>query len=734
MTIARVALDVPLPRLFDYSFDPTWNVEPGARVLVPFGPRRRVGVVVALARETDIPSDKIRAALGLLADTAPLSREWLALAEFCSQYYQRPLGEVIQSALPPRLKRAEPLRAAPSAWTLTAAGRDALAAATAARPSLKRTLLWHLAYADACPHEILMTLGTRAAAALRALHGEGLIASATALPTTHRFVDERTLSAAQTSALAAITASLDRFAAFVLFGVTGSGKTEVYLHAIDRTLAAGKQALVLVPEINLTPQLAAEFGARFPGVPIGVLHSNLAANERARTWIDAQSGNLRIILGTRMAVFAPLARLGLIVVDEEHDASFKQQDGVRYSARDLAVVRAQRLAIPVVLGSATPALETYANAQAGRYRLLSLPERVRAGAALPRVELVDMRKEIEMHGISARLAEAVRERIARQEQSLLFLNRRGYAPVLACGACGWVSDCSRCAAHLVVHYAPARAPRGARHGLLRCHHCGLEAPAPRHCPSCGNVDLVPFGRGTQRLEDAVQSLFPEARVLRIDSDTTRARGSWDRMRADIDAGAVDVLIGTQILAKGHDFPRLTLVGVLNADAALMAADYRAPERLFAQLQQVAGRAGRADLRGEVLVQTRYPEAALYQSLVRHDYEGFAARQLQERTEAGFPPAAAEAVVRAEARTPQAALALLRQALQLAPADHAEVTLFDPVPMSLSRLSGWERAHVLVQSPSRRALQAFLSVWIARLYDMRVAADARWHVDVDPLEF
>jgi primosomal protein N' (replication factor Y) (superfamily II helicase) len=738
MRFVRVALDVPIPRLFDYIAPAKDDaIERGMRVLVPFGARQQVGLIVEVLTETAVSPNKLKQAEGVLTDTPALSSEWLALVQFCSDYYHRPLGEVALSALPPRLRRADPLQRGVDAWRITVLGRESIAnPKTRARlGDDKQAILDFLLTHASGLHDNLMSRAARGAGAIRDLSRRGWIAAAEQSTPDWQFV-ERTPTAHQQAAIGAIAESCDRFTAFVLHGITGSGKTEVYLHAMHRVVQAGHQALVMVPEINLTPQLANEFRSRFPGLPIVVLHSGLAANERALAWLDAQTGRARIVLGTRMGVFTPFRDLRLIVVDEEHDTSFKQQDGVRYSARDLAVFRARTLNIPIVLGSATPSIETFANAENGRYRLLPLPERAREGAQMPTIRLIDVRQDTPQHGIADALITALRLRIERGEQSLVYLNRRGYAPVMACGACGWVADCSRCSAHQVVHMEnranrTTEAPRAAH---LRCHHCGLITPPPRACPTCGNVDLVAFGRGTQRLEDTIVSLFPAARILRIDSDSTRNKGSWETMRESIANGEVDILIGTQILAKGHDFPRLTLVGVLNADASLMAGDYRAPERLFSQLQQVAGRAGRAALHGEVLIQTRHPHAALYQSLVRNDFRGFALQQLSERTSAGFPPSTAEAVLRAEAHDIEIANQFLRAAVRLAPEDSEGVSVFDPVPMTLTRLSGWERAHVLVQSRSRRALQTFVGAWVARLYALPTPRDLRWHVDVDPLEF
>ena len=715
MKILRVALGVPLPKLFDYACDGASERDVGRRVVVPFGNRSLAGVIVEVLDATAVPSEKLRSAAAILDDMPALTRDWLALARFAAAYYQRPEGEVIHAALPPRLRRPAPLRLPPAAFAITEAGRAALAGFPA-RARARRALLEQLTDAP--------TAALPAGAALREALRLGWVTGAAAPRAESRFLAEHELTAAQTAAIAAVTAELGRYQPFLLAGVTGSGKTEVYLHCVAETLRRGRQALMLVPEINLTPQLAAALERRLPGARVVTLTSALAANERAERWLAAQSGAADVVLGTRLAVFAPLPNLGLVVVDEEHDASFKQQDGVRYSARDLAVYRAHAAQAPVVLGSATPSLESWTHARSGRYRLLELPRRAPPGSRLPDVRLVDTRADRAVEGLSAALAEAIEARLARGEQSLVFLNRRGYAPVLACGACGWTAGCPRCTAHLVLHTADRR---------LRCHHCGREEAIPHRCPTCGNVDLGAFGRGTQRLEETLAARFPRARLLRIDSDSTRAKGRWNSMREAIVAGDADILLGTQILAKGHDFPRLTLVGVVNADAALVAADYRAPERLFAQLYQVAGRAGRAQAPGEVLVQTRFPDHPLYQALARHEFAPFAESQLADRRTAGFPPFVHEAVLRAESDAMRSAIEFLGRAVAAAPERDDAIALFDPVPMSLARLGGRERAQVLVQSGSRRALQAFLAGWSQALYGLR-AGKVRWHLDVDPIEF
>ncbi|MHB8667455.1 MAG: primosomal protein N' [Burkholderiales bacterium] len=726
MNILRVALDLPLPRLFDYRSEDATIADIGRRVLVPFGNKRAVGVIVGLAGNSEVESGKLKTALRILRDTPALSRDWLELAQFCSGYYHRPLGEVIFNGLPRQLREADanPALKQAFAYRISASGREALAQLPA-NARVKRALLQTLLQSDRSEQSLLAQKPS-AKKALAELDGAGWIERypAPAAPGTGGFREKLPLNAEQRQVLQQIEGAGRGFGVFLLHGITGSGKTEIYLHLIAGVLAAGRQALVLVPEINLTPRLMQEFGERFPDAPLVSLHSGLADGERTQHWLRAQSGAAGIVLGTRLAVFAPLPKLGLIVVDEEQDASFKQQDGLRYSARDVAVFRARQAGIPIVLGSATPSLETYAHALSGRYRLLRLGQRAVPQAQLPRVHTVDMRKHKLEEGLAPPLVQALQARLERGEQSLVFLNRRGYAPVLMCPACDWVSGCTRCSTRMVLHLADRQ---------LRCHHCGASTPIPRHCPNCGNADIHPFGRGTQRLETALAARFPQARILRVDRDSTRNKGSFARMLGEIHGGGADILVGTQILAKGHDFPNLTLVAVLNADSALHSADYRAPERLFAQLVQVAGRAGRAGLPGEVLIQTQYPRHPLYLALARHDYPGFAKTLLAEREQAGFPPYVFEAVLRAEAEMLDTALEFLRDAATLARPLPAAIALYDPVPMSVARLAGRERAQLLLQSASRKALQECLTAWSAKLFALPQRA-VRWHLDVDPIEF
>ena len=657
----RVALDVPLAKLFDYALPDAAQAGVGDRVVVPFGARQRLGVVVEIDAASELPASRMKAIAAVRDDAPPLPGDWLELMRFLSGYYQRPLGETIISALPPRLRSVRPLP------------RKSLASAAAA--------------------------------------------------TSARFVPTHALTPQQVRAVERIGGSFGRFAAFLLHGVTGSGKTEVYLNLIARVLERGGQALVLVPEISLTPQLEDRFRRAFPEARLALMHSALEDVARTTGWLEAARGEAGIVLGTRLGVLAALPKLALIVVDEEHDPSFKQQEGLRYSARDAAVYRAKLAGCPVVLGSATPSLESWHNWRAGRYERLELPERASPGARLPAVRTVDLGRESADHGLAPSLWSALAARLQKNEQSLIFINRRGYAPVLACEACGWAAGCTRCTARMVLHAADRR---------LRCHHCGAEGAIPRACPTCGNVDLKPLGRGTQRIEETLQERFPKARIVRIDRDSARRRSELVRTLEGIRRGEGDILVGTQLLAKGHDFPGLTLVGVLNADTALLSTDYRAPERLFALLAQVSGRAGRRERPGEVLVQTRYPGHPLFSALARHDFAGFAESQLAERRAAGFPPFVFEAALRAEARKLQTTLEFLREAAAMASVPD-EVRVFDPVPNVLTRRAGLERAQLLVQSSSRPALQSFVADLSEKLF-AQARRDVRWHLDVDPIEF
>lgn len=717
MAFVRVALDLPIPHLFDYKHDAATEQTIGCRVVVPFGRKRLVGVVVDVDGETELTEQRIRPVESVLHDLPPLPKEWIDFCRFAADYYQRALGEVIHSALPPRLRRPAPLDPPPALLGLTPTGR-ALLQSMPARDRARRRSLEALLPGALPEDELALRAGVPRATVTRMI-AAGNVERLAARVATPSFITAHPLNEEQAAAADAIGTTAG-FGVFLLLGITGSGKTEVYFNAIARILAEGKQALVLVPEIGLTPVLESAFRNRFPGANLAVQHSGLAEGERASAFRSSHEGAAHILLGTRLAVLTPMPRLGIVVVDEEQDSSFKQQDGFRYSARDLAVVRAQRAGVPVVLCSATPSLESYRHALEGRYRMLRLRRRAHGSATLPAVKLIDTRECPAKDGLSAPFEAAIAQRFARGEQSLVFLNRRGYAPSLLCNSCGWVGDCKRCSSHLVVHL---------KEKILRCHHCGFRIPIPRACPQCGNVDLAPIGRGTQRLEAALGERFPQADIVRVDSDSAGGKPADMLNRA----ARADILVGTQMLAKGHHFARVTLVGVVNADAGLFAADYRAAERLFAQLAQVAGRSGRADLAGEVMVQTRFPQHPLYQALLSHDYENFAHSLLAEREQAGFPPYLFEAALRADAPEMAESLAFLKQAASFAP-DSPDMTVFEPVPQTLERLSGRDRAQLVVQSASRPGLQRFLREWRTRLEQQRPQSRIRWHFDVDPIEF
>ena len=535
------------------------------------------------------------------------------------------------------------------------------------------------------------------------------------------------LNPAQADAVQAIVAAHGTFSPMLLHGITGSGKTDVYLAAAMHVVARRGQVLILVPEINLTPQFERRVRDALPGVHAVTLHSRLASGVRRANWDAASNATAKVVLATRLGVFAPLPQLGLVVVDEEHDDSYKQQDGVRYQARDLAVWRARKRSVPIVLGSATPSLETWSHAKAGRYRVLALGARADVRARLPEIRFAPVRGSDARDGLSPLLRDALAARLHRAEQALLFINRRGFAPSLKCAACTWESQCPRCSARLVVHRQPQQ---------LRCHHCGHTRRFPRACPDCGNVDLLPLGFGTQRLEQSIRVAFPGARVARVDRDTTRNKGAFAAVRQQVEDREVDILVGTQMLAKGHDFPRLTLVGVLGADNALYSADFRATERLAALLMQVSGRAGRAELAGTVIVQTDFPDHPVYRSLALHDYGRFADELLGERRAAQLPPASRIALLVAEAHARADVDRFLDGAVERARLlldGDTGVEVFPPVPPSLSRRLGFERGQVLVQSARRTSLQAFLSRWRETLAES-ASSRVRWALDVDPAAF
>ena len=720
MPFVRVALDIPVAELFDYRVDDGADCV-GRRVAVPFGRRRLTGVVVEISETSTFDAARIKSA-EVLRDLPSLSAAWFGLMRFCAGYYQHPLGQAIMASLPLRLKQAraiDELLWQRHVW-------QGAAPAFGKRERTKAALAGQLAQRPQFGFE-LAARSPRALEYLRewVVQGRALPAMANAVSVAAAPELNAEQRAACDSAMPDVTTP--RFAPSLLHGVTGSGKTEVYLHLAAEAVRRGGQVMLLVPEINLTPRLLTLFQDRFPESTIAALHSGLSESERSHNWMLAHAGAADIVLGTRLAVLASMPRLRLIMVDEEHDPSFKQQEGMRYSARDLAVFRAKNEGLPVVLGSATPSLETYAHAVSGRYAYLPLKSRAVAQSVLPTVRIVDLNSVPAEHGVAAPVWNAIALRLTRGEQSLLFLNRRGFAPVLSCVACGWVSACTRCTSYLVLH----RARGMVSGGKLCCHHCGYEEPVPAACPTCGNVDIRAYGQGTQRLESRLAEAYPQARVLRIDRDSTSRKGAAERLLGQVHAGEADILVGTQMLAKGHDFKNLTLVAAINVDAALFSSDFRASERLFAQLMQVAGRAGRTAKPGEVLVQTRKPDHPLFHALIAGDYDRFARSLLAERAAAGLPPSAFQAMLRVEAARLASALDFLKLAAASG-VPQSGVTIYDPVPMTLTRLMNVERAQLMVESPSRPALQAFLAAWLPWLTASAPRA-LRWHIEVDPLE-
>lgn len=727
MPIIQVALNVPVDTLFDYHAEDASTEDIGLRACVPFGKKRLTGIIMAVVAETQVPAAKLRSAKCIFREIKPLSHELLQLFNFCSHYYHHPLGMVIMNGLPIKLRNNQPAQLKKNLtsdrYCLTSAGKRINESDIPARQRIARRLYMEFQHMSVLSYHQIQQISPRAIHLLKDWMSQGWIAAVQITDKAPNTNPGPPLTSEQAHAVQLMTTGKRCFKTWLLQGVTGSGKTEVYLQVIASVLAQNKQSLVLIPEINLTPQLEAIFRARFPATCLVNLHSGLNDSERLMNWLQAQRGEAKIILGTRLAVFTPLPQLGVIIVDEEHDTSFKQHEGLRYSARDLAIFRAKQVNIPVILGSATPSLESYHNALAHRYHSVRLTSRAIENARLPSIHCIDTRTDKPLNGLSNALLEAIEQCLAKKYQSLIFINRRGYAPVLLCRSCGWTAACHRCSSRLVVHL---------RDKKLCCHHCGHDERFPRACQHCGNQDIAPFGQGTQRVEETLAERFPAARIARIDRDSIRRKHAWQEILRAIHTQQIDILVGTQILAKGHDFPNLSLVGILNADNSLYSTDYRASERLFAQLTQVSGRAGRAEVAGHVMIQTEFPEHPLYRALQRQDYDSLAHDLLAEREVAKLPPFVYQALLRAESHALEDVMNFLTQASRLS-AHASSIEMFDPVPAHMARLKGMERAHLLVQSTSRSQLQKFLSKWyneINRLATHKI----RWTLDVDPVEF
>ena len=722
----QVAVNSPLYNVFDYLWKDSQPALPGIRVTVPFGRRQVVGVVVSLKDQSAVPASRLRAVIKRHDDTPVLSEEILKLLRWASQYYQHPLGEVLASAMPVLLRKGQPAALTQLEYYRWVAEQDN-APFEQIKGVVQKRLMLHLQHRQGVPAsaESLRAISPRWRTSIRSLIDQGLVTRDTAnrVPSNIAVGDGPELFDEQKQAVEAVQQSLGTFKAFLLRGVTGSGKTEVYLRCIQAAIERGLQVLVMVPEISLTPQLMFRFEQRLSGCLVS-LHSGLNDTERLQNWLCSSLGHADVVIGTRSSILAPLPRLGLIVVDEEHDGSLKQQDGFRYHARDMALMRARNCQCPVVLGTATPSFESMNNVRSGRFNELPLTRRA-GDAMLPTMSLLDIRRRKLIEGISDRLLDVIRQHLEAQGQVLVFINRRGFAPTLLCNDCGAAADCGRCDAHMTVH---------ARSNRLRCHHCGAERPVPHGCESCGSVELDRVGYGTERIADALHTEFPEHAVARIDRDSTRRRGALEAQLELATSGKVPILVGTQMLAKGHHFPHLTLVCILDADRGLFGTDFRSLEHMGQLIVQVAGRAGRESRPGTVMIQTRNPDNPMLQTLVKEGYEAFANIAMDERRLADLPPFSFMALVRAEATNVSQADGFLQQVSQtLQQQKRGHLDVMGPVPAPMERMGGRYRVQLLVQSDSRATLNESLS-WLCTAIDQLPGArQCRWSIDVDPVD-
>ena len=721
MIYHRIAVNVPLSDgLLTYS-----HSEPlpqGTRVLVPFRNKTVVGIVWETNIAPDMDAARILGVQTTFSDEPPLSESWRDLLSFTSRYYHYPTGQAVFAALPQGLKetRAVEMPQPPLFYALNEAGR-----AQTPPPARfnKKAALWDALLSGGMTMAALKQVNAQAAKLIEDWAEQGWIETTEAAKPVLRS-SEFQLNADQQRASDEIQTTFGSFQPFLLYGITGSGKTEVYFDAMAKVLAQGRQVLFLLPEINLTPQLLKRVENRFADVPTAVLHSQMAAGRRTQDYLRAMLGQAKLVIGTRLAVFTPLPDVGLIVVDEEHDGSFKQDNELRYHARDLAVWRAKQSGCPVVLGSATPSLESWHKAQSGAYRLLQLTERAHTAAQLPQVDILNVGRLKLDNGFSPQALQLLKQNFEAGGMSLVYLNRRGFAPALFCGDCGHTFGCPNCSAKMVLHQ---------RARQLRCHHCDHREPIPFKCPDCGNQDLTAVGHGTQRVEETLRAFLPKAAVVRVDRDSTAHKNDWADLYRRIADNEIDILVGTQMLAKGHDFARLNLVIVLNADGSLYSADFRAPERLFAELMQVSGRAGRADKPGKVLIQTQLPEHPVFAAVKAQDYAVFAENELNERQMFAMPPFGFQTAVRADAPRVADAMEFLNAAKEtLAPLLSASVSQFGAAPMLMVRLAERERAQIFLESTSRQDLHRAVSLWVQVLQQNR-DGKIRWSVDVDAQE-
>lgn len=728
--ILRIALSGPLRTLFDYLMPVGMSQLPiiGTRFQVPFGRGGRTGLLIGISDSSELPRESLKRATRQLDDGPLLNEKEMRLLQWAADYYQHPLGDVIFQALPVNLRKTRAISLArPEAWRLSATGRQADIAKLSRAPKQLAVMQTLSVHTDGLLKAELIASSGASDSVLRSLNARGWIERCHLVPSNQSDDNEQhrhPLNPAQQAAVDQVSARLNEFIPFLLNGVTGSGKTEVYLCLIEAVLAQGRQVLVLVPEIGLTPQLMDRFKQRL-GHQVALLHSALADGEREAVWHDLRLGNKQVLLGTRSAVFTPMPDLGLVVVDEEHDLSYKQQEGFRYSARDLALVRGQQAGCPVLLGSATPSLESLRNAEEGRYQQLDLPNRV-ADASLPDMHLIDIRSVPLDGGLSPAMINEIRTALSNKEQVMLFLNRRGYAPMLTCHACGWLTDCPRCDARMTHHR---------KQNMLWCHHCGHQRRVPQQCPECGSPDLRTIGQGTEQIEERLGNLFPEVPLARIDKDSTSRKGALEKLLDGIRSGAYPLLLGTQMLAKGHHFPDVTLVGILDVDQGLFGADYRASERMAQLILQVSGRAGRAARPGRVLIQTRHPEHPLMQILTQQGYGAFSKEALAERRLALLPPFSHQVLIRAESTKASDPIEFLHRAAAVGKSLNGadQIELWGPVPAPMERRAGRIRAHLLVQSSQRKPLHQWLAQWVPELITLPEARKVRWSIDVDPME-
>jgi len=721
----KVAIDVPINKLFDYlPNDEPFSI--GQYVTIPFGKRKMIGVIYDISLSSDIKASKLKTVIKVDPEVI-FDLPMFKLLTFVSEYYHYPIGQTILSVVPSRLKKnLNQLRQFELIYQATRKLTKEFINQLPSRQLRIRKVAEAILIKDTRQTDI-MKLVSNWSECINQLEAYGCVKSKKYEPEIIISTLERPLLNDEQKAIIKAITSKQGYDASLIFGVTGSGKTEVYMQLIEHILKnPNSQALILVPEINLTPQLENRFRTRFPSQKLVSLHSHLNEIERLDNWRKAKAGEANIVIGTRLAIFTPMPFLKIIIIDEEHDVSFKQQDGLRYHARDVAIVRAKNINIPILLGTATPSLESWYNAtrKDNKYNLLKLNYRAVKNASLPEIDtvLVDDKTK---NGISRLLADAINDRLKRKEQSLVFINRRGFAPTLFCSSCKWTSECKRCSSKLVVHLKTNR---------LKCHHCGHDQTLIHQCPNCDSMNLRPIGSGTQKIEEALNRLFPEASILRVDRDTTRSKKSLTLLHEKMNNREIDILVGTQMLAKGHDFPFLTLVGVLDSDNALYSPDYRAPEKLFSQLMQVSGRAGRSNIKGQVLIQTTFPNNPVFDGVKEHNYEIFAHRLLKEREQMGLSPFSYNAILRVESKQFKYGEQFVNDAAKYAETLSNKVLIYDPVRPSIEKLKGYERFQLFIQSNTRNDLQILLRQWVIYLKTNSLANRVKWSVDVDPIEF